>query len=145
MKMKRLIPIIIVLTVGLFIISSCSKNTDPKRFDKIIATGSWRISKATINSVVESEKYRNRIFRFYSSNTFAVTLNEKDTISGVWSRGIAKDPLRFYMDFPPLDSLNASIYAPLDQEWFVSYLTKAEIRLEKGNSQDTQIILRNRE
>lgn len=124
------------------ILVSCSKNTDPQRFEKIITeTTNWRIGKAQINDTNKTGVFNNYLFRFYSSKTLEIIYFNQDTVVGSWARGDDKDPLLFYMNIP----LNEAKFLPLDDDWTVTYLTKDEFKIERNDGTKDEIIFRKKE
>lgn len=144
MKMRNFFIVGLMFALSAFMVTSCSKDTSPKRFDKIVQKGSWRVGRALFNNVNRTDVYNKQTFKFYEVGDMEL-YREQDTILGTWKRGDYRKPLRFYMYFPPADSINSTDYIPFQQEWIVTYLTNTEIRLEKENNDKYQIILRNRD
>lgn len=135
MKLKKTVLFAIALLMLVFV--SCSKNTDPARFDKIIQEGKWRIGRAYFQNTNTTSLYTNKLFTFTEPGGLKVT-SPTDTIAGSWSRGSDKDPLIFYMNF-------STVYTdmiPLADDWIVMSLTKEEIKLLRNNGSDDEIILR---
>ena len=97
MKLKKYS---LFLIIAVFVvISACSKNTDPKRFEKIVTSSSWRVGKAQINDKVKTGDFNNYIFHF-KSNKDLVIIKDLDTTKGSWTRGNDKKP--FYRSPTPV-------------------------------------------
>lgn len=144
MRTQKLFIALAFVAFSLFVISSCSKDTNPKKFDRILQKTSWRVGKATFNKQNKTDLYKKQTFKFYDGFDMEV-FRETDTILGSWNRGNYGKPLRFYMYFPPADTIGTDIYLQFQREWVITYLTKTEIRMQKENSEDYEIILRSRD
>lgn len=137
MKLNKLF-LFVILTTALVVVS-CGKNTEPKRFEKIITEGSWRVGKAQFNKQNKTTVFSNYVFHFMPNKDIKI-YGVSDTISGAWSRGNDKRPLIFYMSF----SQSYPAYIPLDDDWEVTYLTKDEFKLWRNdnNVSEDEIIFR---
>lgn len=135
MKLKKYS---LFLIIAVFVvISACSKNTDPKRFEKIVTSSSWRVGKAQINDKVKTGDFNNYIFHF-KSNKDLVIIKDLDTTKGSWTRGNDKKPLLLYMSI----SQNYPKFIVFDDDWVVTYLTKDEFRLERNGGTADEFIFR---
>ena len=108
-----------------FVVASCAKDTNPKRFDKMVVNGTWRIAKATFNNQTKTALFNNNSFKFSEGDELIVT-SPTDTIITSWSRGNEKSPLMLYLHFSSSDTN----YLKLDNDWVVTYLTKDEFHIK---------------
>jgi hypothetical protein len=128
--------------VFLLVAISCSKNTNPKRFHRIITeTKNWRLGRAYINDSIKTGNFSNYLFRFYSSQSLEIIKLNEDTVVGSWSQGDDKDPLLFYMNIP----LNKTKFLTLDDDWIVTSLTSDEFKLKRNDGSTDEIIFRKKE
>jgi hypothetical protein len=136
MKLKKYRMFLIIAVF--VIISACSKNTDPKRFEKIVTSSSWRVAKAEINDKNKTGDFNNYIFRFEGNKDLIIIKPDIDTLKGAWTRGNDKKPLLFYMIIPQI----YPNFITFDDDWVVTYLTKDEFRIERNGGTADEFIFR---
>lgn len=136
MKLIKIAPLILFV-VSLMIVS-CTKDTSPKRFDRIVAkkNTSWKITNAESNGVDVFAWYGDYSFRFTEGGIIKVFReNHTDTIRANYEKGVYNKPLYLNIKFSP----NDSIFKPLNDNWIVYYLKNNEFRLKKENLGDVII------
>lgn len=139
MKKAPSFPIrVIALTLLLTFVgatTSCEKYSSPRKVEKHIVNGTWRLSSAFIDNVDVTNVYANYTFNFTQEGDIVVIGDA--TITGSWETGIEKNPTTLDITltpFVPFNNLNA--------DWTVTTCTKDRMTLELrgGSTVDVLII-----
>jgi len=123
--MKNWMITTLTLTVLLFV--GCSKYTTPRKVEKRLVEGSWKISTFTLDGVSIAENYATDIFSFGESGKISVKGGV--LANGSWEMGLIKDPAVIYLSFPAIGGLEY-----LADDWQVLEMKKDMMRLKRNDS-----------
>jgi len=135
-------PLRIALFALLFVFAglntSCEKYSSPRKVERHIVNGTWRLSSAFIDNEDVTNIYSNYSFNFTPEGDIVVIGDA--TISGSWETGIEKNPTTLNITLTPFVPFN-----DLNADWTVTTCTKERMTLElRGASVvDVLIITRN--
>lgn len=117
--------------------TSCEKYSSPRKVEKHIVNGTWRLSSAFIDNVDVTNVYANYSFNFTQEGDIVVIGDA--TISGSWKTGIEKNPTTLDITLTPFVPFN-----DLNADWTVTTCTKDRMTLELrgGSTVDVLIISR---
>lgn len=119
--MKTLLSVFILL---LFV--SCSKHVTPKRVEKKITDGTWKVFKAISNNELVTEDFKNYQFNFYKD--LSVKVSGAVTQTGSWSVGESKNPAILFLNFGG----NPSVFFFSD-DWKVNELSKTDCIMKRND------------
>lgn len=128
--MKQLM-IIVVLLVA---VSGCSKYTTPRKVEKRITQGTWRITSFTSGTDVLTLNYALDEFVFDKDGQ--VEVRGGSTVDGTWELGGDKDPALLYLSFPAVDGLEY-----LSDDWQVLEIKKNLMKLKRNQSGNTTTLV----
>jgi hypothetical protein len=116
----------LVMACALLLFAGCSKYTTPRKVEKRISEGTWKISTFTIegNSVLDT--YSDYTFAFGESGSVAV--KGGISASGAWEVGLNKNPAILYLSFPPAGGLEY-----LADDWQVTEMEKNRMHLKRND------------
>lgn len=123
--MKNWMITTLTLTVLLFV--GCSKYTTPRKVEKRLVEGSWKISTFTVDGISIGESYSTYIFSFGESG--GVSVKGGVLANGNWEMGLIKDPAVIYLSFPAVGGLEY-----LADDWQVLEMKKDQMRLKRNDS-----------
>jgi hypothetical protein len=121
--MKQLM-IMVVLAVSL---AGCSKYTTPRKVEKRITEGTWRITSFTIGTDVVTLNYA--LDNFVFDNDGQVEVRGGTSVDGTWELGGDKNPALLYLSFPAVDGLEY-----LSDDWQVLEIKKNLMKLKRNES-----------
>ncbi|NVK63580.1 MAG: hypothetical protein HWE22_03290 [Flavobacteriales bacterium] len=118
--------------------TSCEKYSSPRKVERHIVEGTWRLSSAFIDNDDVTNIYANYSFNFTPEGDIVVIGDA--TISGSWSTGIEKNPTTLNITLTPFVPFN-----DLNADWTVTTCTKERMTLELhgASAVDVLIITRN--
>jgi len=112
-------------TILLFV--GCTKYTTPRKVEKRITEGTWKITTFTMNGQSVVDLYTSYTFAFGESGN--VSVKGGITATGSWELGLAKNPAILYLSFPPTGGLEY-----LADDWQVTEIKKDMMRLKRNDS-----------
>lgn len=118
-------PLVMLILVAV----SCTKYTTPKKVERRLPTGTWKITSFTIGGLSAVEDYKTHTFAFSESGGIAVKAELGFAASGSWSTGLNKNPAILYLSFPPVGGLEY-----LADDWQVVELQKNLIKLKRNDA-----------
>ena len=121
---------LILLTFG-----SCAKHTTPKKVDKHLTEGTWRIGQAKISGTNVTSNYNGAKFSFSKQGTIHVT--GTITTQGSWSLGGEKNPVVLFMTYPQ----TATTLYGFSDDWLVMEMSKSECTMKRNDSATQEDIL----
>lgn len=124
------------LLVGSLVFSGCEKYTTPKKLEKKITVGTWRIAKSSVNGQNITSQYNGYLFKFDKNGGIAVS--GAVTTSGSWYSGEDKNPVTLYLSFPVTVP---QLYMYSD-DWIVTILNNSECYLERKDKEEDVLIFR---
>jgi len=106
---------------------ACTKHTTPKKVNKRLTEGVWKMSQVNIDGTNITSQYNGVKFTFATHGSISVsgTLSS----SGTWSTGDDKNPVVMFLTFAP----NTSLYQFSD-DWLVTEISKTECVLNRNES-----------
>lgn len=109
----------------LLLFTGCTKYTTPRKVEKRIVEGTWKITTFTVegNSVVS--QYSNYTFTFGEGGGVSVRSSGSSIAAGSWEVGLNKNPAILYLSFPPVGGLEY-----LADDWQVTEMKKDRMRLK---------------
>ena len=128
--MKQLM-IVVVLLVA---VSGCTKYTTPRKVEKRITEGTWRITSFTSGEDVLTLNYAFDTFVF--DNDGQVEVRGGTTVDGTWELGGDKNPALLYLSFPAVDGLEY-----LSDDWQVLEIKKNLMKLKRNQSGNTTTLV----
>jgi hypothetical protein len=127
----------LVMACALLLFAGCSKYTTPRKVEKRITEGTWKITAFTIegNSVVDM--YTDYTFAFSESG--GVSVKGGISASGAWEVGLNRNPAILYLSFPPTGGLEY-----LADDWQVAEMQKNMMRLKRndGDGSNSSLIFK---
>jgi hypothetical protein len=123
MKNGMLVAFILLLFAG------CSKYTTPRKVEKRISEGTWKISAFTSGGSSVSTQYAEYTFNFNEGGSVTVKNNGATIAYGSWEVGLGKNPAILYLGFPPVAGLEY-----LADDWQVTEMKKDLMRLKRNDS-----------
>ena len=111
----------------MFLVGGCAKYTTPRKVEKRIVDGPWKISSFTINGENVAADYQTYTFSFSESHNVAV--GGTFQASGSWQVGLDKNPTILYLNFPPVGGLEY-----LADDWQVTEMGKNRMTLARNDS-----------
>lgn len=128
----------LVLLLVLLTFASCAKHTTPKKVDKHLTEGTWKIGQAKVGGSTITSAYTGVKFKFSSQGTIYVT--GEMTTQGSWSLGGEKNPVLMFMSFPQ----TATALYQFSDDWYVMEMSKTEcvVKRNDASAQDDQLVFR---
>lgn len=126
----------ILLIVGMTLIGGCEKHTTPKKLDRQITKGNWRVGKANVGSVIVTSSYNGYIFNFSSQGS--ITVSGTITAAGSWHHGDDKNPVIMFMSF---GQTYPQLYT-LSDDWKVTESSSTQFILKRNDSSGDEFIFR---
>ncbi len=123
--------IIVVLLVA---ISGCTKYTTPRKVEKRLGVGTWRITSFT--SGEENLVLNYAFYTFVFDSDGQVEVREGTTVDGTWEVGNDKNPALLYLSFPAVDGLEY-----LSDDWQVLEMKKNLMKLKRNTSSSTTTLV----
>lgn len=114
--------------------SSCEKYSSPKKVERHIVKGSWKLSSAFIDNNDVTSVYANYSFTF--SEAGKIDVLGEPTISGNWSTGIEKNPTTLNLTLTPFDP-----FFHLNADWTVTTCTKDRMTLELAGASSIDVLI----
>ncbi|MES2557732.1 MAG: hypothetical protein V4604_16360 [Bacteroidota bacterium] len=127
----RQLMIIVVLLVA---ISGCTKYTTPRKVEKRLGVGTWRITSFT--SGEENLVLNYAFYTFVFDSDGQVEVREGTTVDGTWEVGNDKNPALLYLSFPAVDGLEY-----LSDDWQVLEMKKNLMKLKRNTSSSTTTLV----
>lgn len=127
-----------VLMLVFLAFTSCAKHTTPKKVDKHLSEGTWKIGQAKIDGTNVTAAYSGVKFQFSSQGTIYVT--GEVVTQGSWSLGDDKNPVLMFMSFPQ----TATTLYGFSDDWLVMEMSKTECTMKRNDSatQEDQLVFR---
>ncbi len=123
MKKWMLAPLALVFVLA----ASCAKHTTPRKVNKTLPEGYWKITNFTIEGESVAENYSTYSFGFGESGGIIVK-GDGFSSSGSWETGLDKNPCILYLSFPPEGGLEY-----IADDWQVSEIKKDVITLKRND------------
>ncbi|ASS47518.1 MAG: hypothetical protein A3D31_16940 [Candidatus Fluviicola riflensis] len=130
MKMRQLMIVIVLLLA----ISGCTKYTTPRKVEKRLGEGTWRITSFTMGTEVITLNYA--FYTFVFDNDGQVEVREGTTVDGTWEVGNDKNPALLYLSFPAVDGLEY-----LSDDWQVLEMKKNLMKLKRNTNSSTTTLV----
>ena len=115
--------LILILVVGL--VYSCAKYTTPKKVERLLTKGSWKMINFVDNEVNLMDSYKGLTLSFGENGEVLST--SENGVAGDWYVGSNKKPAVIYIKFPDVDSMNV-----ISDDWAVVILTRKECILKRN-------------
>lgn len=125
---------LMIMVVLLVAVSGCSKYTTPRKVEKRITQGTWRITSFTSGTDVLTLNYALDEFVFDKDGQ--VEVRGGSTVDGTWELGGDKDPALLYLSFPAVDGLEY-----LSDDWQVLEIKKNLMKLKRNQSGNTTTLV----
>lgn len=119
----------LIFSLALVILVACSKFTNPKRVERKITKGSWKIASFATGGVSSADSFATYSFNFDENQNVIVTSTGGFKGYGSWSLGLDKKPTILYLNFPPQGNLDL-----LADDWQVLSMTKNSLKLKRNDS-----------
>jgi len=116
------------LAMLVFVLASCSKHTTPRRVNKVLPDGTWRITSFTIEGQSVLDDYDDYKFTFSDDGSIAV-LGTGFSSHGKYETGLDRNPCILYLSFPPEGGLEY-----IADDWQVTQIKKDVITLKRNDS-----------
>ena len=117
---------IMVLT-AMLLFAGCTKYTTPRKVEKRISKGTWKISSFTVDGLSVAADYQFYTFSFAEDGDISV--GGGISASGSWELGLNRNPAILYLSFPPVGGLEY-----LADDWQVTDMQRDLMRLERNDS-----------
>ena len=115
--------------------SGCSKYSSPRKIERLITQGNWKLSSAYIDTVDLTSEYSEYQFQFSQSGT--ITVIGDPTISGKWETGVEKNPTYLSLTITPFYP-----FYHLNADWTLTECTRDRLVMELvGGSSDDVLVL----
>lgn len=114
--------------------SSCEKYSSPKKVERHIVNGSWKLTSAFIDNNNVTDVYANYSFTF--SKDGKIDVIGEPTISGIWATGIEKNPTTLSLTLTPF----APFY-DLNADWTVTTCKKDRMTLELAGASSIDVLI----
>ncbi len=121
----------IALTIGMV---GCAKNVTPKKVNKHLVGGSWKIVEISDNGVNTIQNYIGTTFSFQSDGIFRITSGSSIDV-GSWSIGDDKNPVIIDINVPATPQA-----AFFSDDWAISELIKSECYMTRNVASSTDKI-----
>jgi hypothetical protein len=125
---------LMIMVVLLVTVSGCTKYTTPRKVEKRITEGTWRITSFTSGVDVLTLNYALDEFVFDKDGQ--VEVRGGSTVDGTWELGGDKDPALLYLSFPAVDGLEY-----LSDDWQVLEIKKNLMKLQRNQSGNTTTLV----
>lgn len=114
----------LVAAFALLLIAGCSKYTTPRKVERHLTNGTWKISTFSVDG--------NTLTNVYTAYTFA--FGEKGNVKvkggfnakGSWELGLDRNPAVLYLSFPPAGNLEY-----IADDWEVKKIKKDKMELKR--------------
>ncbi len=116
----------IILFCAFLLFAGCTKYTTPKKVERRITKGTWKISSFSVDGESVATFYEDYKFAFGESGNIKVSGGLSAT--GSWELGLNKNPAILYLSFPPVGGLEY-----LADDWKVTDMQKDLMRLERND------------
>ena len=114
--------------------TSCEKYSSPNKVERHIVNGSWKLTSAFIDNNDVTDVYENYSFTFSQQGDIDVLGDE--TISGIWSTGIERNPATLSLTLTPF-----APFCDLNADWTVTTCKKDRMTLELRGSSSIDILI----
>ncbi|MDG1330790.1 MAG: hypothetical protein P8P74_00555 [Crocinitomicaceae bacterium] len=125
-----LITLLVLVGAG----SGCEKYSSPNKVERHIVNGTWKLTSAFIDNVDVTTTYENYSFTFSQAGDVDVIGDE--TISGIWSTGIEKNPATLSLTLTPFDP-----FYHLNADWTVTTCKSDRMTLELRGSSAIDVLI----
>lgn len=115
--------------------SACSKNPSPKRVEKKIVEGTWKIGQAKVDGETLTASYNGVKFVFRDYGT--IDVSGEIATAGSWYCGEGDDPTLLFMSFP-ISEPTLSLFS---DDWIVDEMSKRECILRRNESTTQEDVL----
>jgi hypothetical protein len=127
----RFIAIILVV-----FLAGCSKYATPKKVEKRLTQGTWRIVEAFSDGQNITASFNGVKFIFSENKSLSMTSDSFST-SGSWSLGVDKNPTLFNLSLPVTQETEF-----LADDWLIYEISKTECFMKRNDpSLDTDRVL----
>lgn len=113
----------------LLLFAGCSKYTTPRKVEKRISEGTWKISAFSVNGNSVAGQYADYTFVFAEGGSTTVKNGSPVVAYGSWEVGLGRNPAILYLSFPPVAGLEY-----LADDWQVTEMQKDLMRLKRNDS-----------
>lgn len=128
--------IIVFLFAIVLIFTNCEKYTTPKKLEKKITEGTWRIGKAVVNKVNVTSTYNGYLFKFTSNKNIVVSGTVSTT--GSWYSGNDKNPVILFLSLP---ASYPELYVFSD-DWKVNQLSSSQFVMRRNDNSEDELTFR---
>lgn len=125
-----------MLLMLFLVFTSCEKRTTPKKVQKHLTEGTWKIGQAKINGSNVTSAYNGVKFAFSGSGTIAVS--GEIVTQGTWSLGTDKNPVLMVMSFPP----SATVLYGFSDDWLITEMSKWECTMKRSDMEQDVLVFR---
>lgn len=119
----------------IWLFSACAKNPSPKRVEKKIAEGTWKIGQAKVDNTTITSAYNGVKFVFRDYGT--IDVSGTISTSGSWYCGEGDDPTLLFMSFP----ISVPELSVFSDDWIVDEMSKKECILRRNESSTQEDVL----
>lgn len=128
--------IILFLAAIVLVFTNCEKHTTPKKLEKKITEGTWRVGKAVFGNVNVTSTYSGYLFKFSSNKNIQVSGTVSTT--GSWYSGNDKNPVILFLSLP---ASFPELYVMSD-DWKVNQLSSSQFVMRRNDSTGDELIFR---
>lgn len=130
--MKLLFPI--ALSSLIILILGCEKYVTPKKIDRKLTKGTWRIAELQEDDSNLTVKYQDYKFTFQDGGKVSIT---GDTVvNGSWELGEEKNPTLMFLSFPLTDKTAFFV-----DDWLVKVISRTDCYMSRNDeSKSTDLI-----
>ena len=121
---------LMIMVVLLVAVSGCTKYTTPRKVEKRLTVGTWRITSFAMGS--ENLTLNYALYTFTFDNDGQVEVREGTNVEGTWEVGEDKNPALLYLSFPAVDGLEY-----LSDDWQVTEVKKNLMKLKRNTNSGT--------
>jgi hypothetical protein len=114
--------------------SGCEKYSSPRKVERYIVNGTWRLSSAFIDNTDMTSTFENYSFNFLQSGDIDVIGEE--TISGNWSTGEESNPTTLSLTLTPF-----SPFFHLNADWTVTTCKSDRMTLELRGASSIDVLI----
>lgn len=115
-----------MVVCAVFLLTGCAKYTTPRKVERKISDGTWKISSFTEDGVSIAANYQFYTFSFRESGD--VKVSGQISTNGSWKLGLNRNPAILYLSFPPVGGLEY-----LADDWQVTEMQKNRMTLQRND------------
>jgi len=126
----------LIAACTLLLLTGCSKYTTPRKVEKRITEGTWKITTFTVDGNSATDVYANYTFAFNENGNVSVN---SGSYTGAWVTSLDKNPAILYLSFPPVANLEY-----LADDWQVKKIEKSRMELKRIDDNHSSTLVFNK-